>query len=308
MAEEIKELIEDDASAFNDAVRDLFEEDDTSEEDTEVKSDVEDNEDEPADVDTSADDVTDGQEPAQQQSTDYEALYKQAAANNAAMQQDLANYEQKLRSWDGRIEAVRKETEDAIMAKINKQVEPEIEENDPDLEDVLEMYPDLIPQVQKLIDNKVTKEVSGVEDRVAQLIEQHVSPIATRVQDTEDKAHEAAILEAHPDIREHIASGAFKQWVDSLSPYQQVGAQQICDRGTAEEVIDLFTNFKKATNAEVPPKSQTKKKSSATTVDKLKDAMSVPSTPTKVNLEGQEEDMNKLFAAATREIMQEEQM
>lgn len=319
MTTEIQEQIEnveEEEFAFDDAVKELFDsESDTSDEDTnsdnpteeDKESSDETGDEEVVEDDDAQDDNTSDAETAE---VDYRALYDQMTATNAALQ---ADYQHKLDSYNGRLEAMQKEIEDNAKKETEKPVEA-----DPELEEILDLYPDLIPQVQKIIDSKVQTEVSGVEDRVAQLIEQQVKPIASRVQESEAQAHEAAILKAHPDIRDLIASGQFRGWVETLPQYQQLGAQHICEAGTAEEVINLFDSFKQSTNiSDASNKSPKQKKPAGTTnnntnVDKLKAAMSVPSTPTKVSDGAQStpenEDPTKLFAQAAKAIMQEESL
>lgn len=313
MADKIQEnvAVEEEESAFDDAVKELFENEegtnDTSDEDTNDSETAEDDNNTPEDAEEPASDDTDNDGEPSQASVDYKALYDQAAAANAAMQ---ADYEQKLSSWEGRIEAARQEALASVQPKAETTVE-----KDEELEEILDLYPDLIPQVQKIIDNKVSTEVSGVEARVAQLIEQQVGPVAARVKESEAQAHEDAILRAHPDIRELVATGQFRQWVETLPQYQQMGAQQICDSGSADQVIDLFNNFKESTNKgaalnKSPNKEKAQPTKSAGTVDKLKAAMSVPSEPPKVS-DGEAgtpgtEDLNKLFAQATQAVMKED--
>ena len=290
--------------------RDTFIEDTVDDDDSE--QDRLDTEDEETSEDENIDESEVSEE--EQSALDYKALYGQVAARNAALQSNLEAVSQQFRSWQGRVEAEKRQTADTEKEKpAAKDAKPEIEMT-PELEEFFELYPGVIPQVQKLIDSRVSTEVSGVEERVAQLIEQQVKPIASRVQESEVQAHESAILEAHPDIREQIASGAFRSWVETLPTYQQIGAQQICESGSASEVIDLFSNFKQNMNVgSATTKSPTNKKTQSTGANnakRLKDALGVASEPTRVsdgNLQGgaSSEDLASIFARAEKKVLQE---
>jgi hypothetical protein len=310
MTEQIND-IELEENAFDEAVADIMG-DDTDVEDTDLDEGSTNDDESDDDVDDIADDDTDiiDDDEEEQAAVDYKALYDQMTATNASLQGNLADATHKLASWEGRIEAARREAEEAAASRA-KEDKPDYEMT-PELEDILDEYPDLIPQVQALINQKVTKEVSGVEERVAQLIEQRVKPIATHVQESETQAHNDAIFSAHPDVHERIEDGSLKAWIDTLPKYQQVGAYRVCNSGSAQEVISLFDSFKDATSTDSAKKSPTKKNSrNNKTVDKLKGALATPSDPTRVSNGANantpaEEDPEKLFAAAAREVMREE--
>ena len=311
-----KEDIFDEDAAFNEAEAELMS-DDTLEEDTADQDDLDTDNDDVSEDETeeevSEDEETDDDPVEESADVDYKALYGQMAAHNAALQNNLEQVNQQFRSWQGRVEAEKKQQAENPDAKKKEPEKFELEMT-PELEEFFEMYPSVIPQVQKLIDSKVSTEVSGVEERVAQLIEQQVKPIASRVQESEAQAHERAILEAHPDIRDQIASGAFRDWVESLPAFQQVGAQRICESGSASEVIDLFNNFKESAGAgSAKTKSPNKQKAnpkSNTNANKLKAALGVSSEPTPVSNgaaanEQITEDLNAIFKKAEQEVLKE---
>jgi len=316
MTEEIKnEEVFDAEAAFLDAATDVMD-DDTELEDTVDVDETDENkesEDEEVQDDVSEEssediDDTDGSEIDEQSAaTDYKALYDQVAAHNATLQTNLTDIESRFNSWKGRVEAEQRRAADEAVKAAKEPVKQEV---DPELEDLMLEYPDLVPYVQKLIDNKVSNHVSGVEERVAQFIEQQVRPIATRIQESEVSAHTRAIEKAHPDMGKMIADGSLDQWIDSLPAYQQLGARQVCDHGTAQEVISLFDNFKASTGKSELKSPSKKQKATPTTtnVDKLKDALYVKSDPSEVKTDTKksEDDPNKIFAMAAKEIMREE--
>ena len=310
MTEEIIKEDFNEEEAFEDAVAGLMTEDDTPKEDTEPEEEVEENTDPSEESEEEEDGAdTDIEEEEGSAAVDYEALYNQVTAHNATLQQNLDQVESQFKSWQGRIEAEQQRQKEQQDADDKAKTKAEFKVTE-DLEDLVELYPSLVPQVQALIDSRVAEEVSGVEDRVAQLVDKQVSPVATRIQETELQAHEAAIKNAHPDIHDVVANGSFRKWVETLAPYQQAGARLVCETGSAEEVIKLFDDFKAATtdkDAASPDnkKSPTKKAAGSKTVDKLKNAMSVPSEMTKPNLDKEADagDLNKIFAQAEKAVL-----
>lgn len=331
--------------AFADAIDELMKEeapDDTDNEDTPAANTPEpENVDQNVDPEPSGDNVHPDDntvidpdpEPSvpSEPELDYKALYEQALASSAAQNAQIDNLvEQKFNSWRGRVEEEERlkaaqAAAAAASAAPSRQLEP-MEVTD-EMKEVFEMYPDLLPQIQTIVDGRVLKEVSGVEDRVAQLIEQRVTPIQDHVQQSELSATERAVTAKHPDIHQRIASGEFRQWVETLPAYQQAGAQFIVNQGTADEVIGLFDSFKAAVDGKLAapaapasaPKSPKQNSAPApaaapappvsdNVVDRVKDAMSVPAAPAEVptGTPAEPSDPEEYFLKISRELMQEE--
>ncbi len=60
--------------------------------------------------------------------------------------------------------------------------------------------------------------------------------------------HFASIQDAHPDYETHRDSGNITDWIQTKPAYLQKGMLEVCQSGTAEEVISLLDDFKKENN------------------------------------------------------------
>ena len=125
-------------------------------------------------------------------------------------------------------------------------------------EDVLkefkEQYPDmaavLAPALQKAID-------AGVAVKVADLKRELTASIDS---DADRKAHFDAIDRGVPDFDALTKSGEVDAWIKTLPTLQRHGANAIMGKGTAAEVVELFTQYKatlgKPADIPVPTKAE----------------------------------------------------
>ncbi len=110
---------------------------------------------------------------------------------------------------------------------------------------------ELATGIQKLIDLKVeTRVMKSVDERfksVDERLNQALSPLQQREQETAEKEHFAAILAAHPDADKIAAGNELSNWVQAQPSFMRVAIEQVLKQGTAQEVIDVLTSFKQAT-------------------------------------------------------------
>lgn len=101
---------------------------------------------------------------------------------------------------------------------------------------------DLAKGVNKLIEMKL-------EERFRQMSE-------AQSQEAVAKAHYEAIYKAHPDADSIAESAELASWIDSQPAYIATGIRSVLDKGTAQQVIEVFDSFKqatgKATQADAP--------------------------------------------------------
>lgn len=98
-----------------------------------------------------------------------------------------------------------------------------------------------------LVGKAVRKLLETQQKTLLTAVEQKLAPVARTVQLTEEDKHFAAIYEAHDDFDDIVAGEELYEFIDSQPSYIQSGMRAVLDRGTAEEVIDLFSRFKEAT-------------------------------------------------------------
>lgn len=87
-------------------------------------------------------------------------------------------------------------------------------------------------------------------------------------------------VSGHPDYEKYVKDGSIKKWIDTKPKYIQKGLLEICDHGTAEDVVELLSDFKKENNInpQSPPEKvvnidKEKKKQALRVVDTGKSAV-----------------------------------
>lgn len=93
-------------------------------------------------------------------------------------------------------------------------------------------------------------------------------------QEIVDEKHYGKIEDAHSDWEAVVGSDEFNEYIDTLSPRQQVLAKQDLESGSAENIIELFSDYKTAvgiTKKETTEEKNTDTKTNAKT-EKLKAA------------------------------------
>jgi hypothetical protein len=110
--------------------------------------------------------------------------------------------------------------------------------------------------------NTLRKEIEGWKTEILGRIaktEETLTPITSKVAEDEKEAHFLAIrqgyvaedgtkVNGHPDYQTYVDNGAVEEWIRTFPVYLQASFKKVLAKGTAEEVIDLFTRFKEANN------------------------------------------------------------
>lgn len=163
-----------------------------------------------------------------------------------SLRQQLADLEQKTKSWDGRLRASsqrEKELEaklaEALAAKSTEQVPGDDDlENDPEIKKALEEFPDVVKPILKALKKQSSKTATSGDA---------VKPVADKVDKLLLDQHIKAITDVHADALDVVQTDEFKDWVESLPAYIQPGVKQTLVKGTSDEVITMLNDYKKAT-------------------------------------------------------------
>lgn len=234
---------------------------------------------------------------------DYRAVYQRMANENQTLKRQYDDLASQYYSWKGRVEAEHARKQE------QKETETPAKNNEmpADLAEFMDLYPDMSAPIQKLIDARVTERVSAVEQNIQRLIDEKVAPINKHVHDTEAQAHFAAIKSAHPDYAKYVQDGSLEAWVNSLPSYHQIGAKYTIANGNTQEVIQLYDAFKQARNItkQQDAEPKIKKDTNPSIVNKVKDAMSVPSAASELPTSTAKEptDPDKLFNYYAKQLL-----
>ena len=166
----------------------------------------------------------------------------------ARIEADLAAEKQRNSSWEGRIKAANQRA-DKAEAGTGKSTTDKGEQalpNDEDdliLEEFIEEFPSL-EKPMKILATKIAREM--VESQMA-----NITPTLTQVQETVESnaidEHLGKITQAHSDWRSIHTSGALKTWISKQPNFLQPGLNKVVEDGSAEDIIELFTTYKKST-------------------------------------------------------------
>jgi len=89
--------------------------------------------------------------------------------------------------------------------------------------------------------------VKEVREGLAPIVQDHVS--------SRQEAHKKALLDGHADFVEVMPK--VEQWIATQPAYLRGPMAQVFEAGAAQDVIDLFTRYKKETGYTAPPASTT---------------------------------------------------
>lgn len=260
-------------------------------------------------------DDSENDEDESSETVDYRTLYENALQQQNEAHRRIADIEARFNSLRARADQESQEEGDTQRHESEDKAQEAANETSEALSELYELYPELASELPRIIDSRVAAASDKIQQQVNSMLESNVKPIADKVYASEAKAHEDTILSAHPDIKDHISSGSFRKWVNTLPSYQQAGARQVCETGSAQEVIDLFDSYKAANGISGTSKNsgkQKKKTAPSSTVDRMRDALYVKSGQSETpalgdnNKNNKEEDPSEMFKKFTKEIMEEE--
>jgi hypothetical protein len=223
--------------AFNEAIGDSDGEEKESEE-------------EPADTGSSDEQEEEqGQEEVtetnENQEPDLLKKYEEALRNNQAL-------EHKMRSWEGRISAANKKTEEAerklqeltqAQAKSGTPLPDGAEDDDEVLKEFIEEFPALEKPIKALVKKMaasvVETKLKDIEPRLRQ-----IDPIIQKSKDDVVREHFNILSEKHPDWKDLRDNGKLTAWIETQPMIVRQSLERVVKEGSTEEVIEMFDLYK----------------------------------------------------------------
>lgn len=160
-----------------------------------------------------------------------------------------------LDSLKAQIEELKK-----VAAPEKSQVSPEppqaVEEEDSVFAQFEQDWPD-VAKVMKARESKLKSEVQAVLESlnaVKQELLSKVQPLETQYQQSAADQFANAVKSKHPDAFDLFPQ--VEEWAKTLPVHVRIGVDHVLSKGTVEDVVALYDDFKKATNrvAAEPPK------------------------------------------------------
>ncbi len=107
--------------------------------------------------------------------------------------------------------------------------------------------------IEQMMNARAASMEQMLEDRVAAkvdaLVSKALAPIQAKETESAAVSHYDAIYAAHSDAASLVESKELADWIESQPSFARAGYAQALAGGTTEQVIELFTEFKKATGA-----------------------------------------------------------
>lgn len=114
---------------------------------------------------------------------------------------------------------------------------------------------DLAKGIQKLVEMRVERAMAGIR--------QDIAPLKDTQAKTARDEHYAAIYKAHPDADSVAESKELSDWIDSKPSFARDGYRAVLQKGTAAQVVELFTAFKTETTPKTGSPSPSARPSAA---------------------------------------------
>lgn len=161
-------------------------------------------------------------------------------------------------------------------------------------------WPD-VTQAMKLREEafryKVLEEAKKIVQEALAPLQDQIQPIIQKTAQTEQDKFISTIQAAHADAETLYPE--LNKWVEKLPRPRQMAANFVLDRGTAEEVVDLYTEFKQATGKLAAPVVETPPPTPPRDDDRLKRMEVVDSRRTASTSDAiDESDFDGAFAVA----------
>ncbi len=139
------------------------------------------------------------------------------------------------------------------------------------LDELKAEYPEIAAPMLKMMakqeaENKTLKDRLDAQDKKEIDREQKAA-------EDDKNSHVNAIAEVHSDYNEVSAEPLFNDWIQGLPTMERIGAEAVRKDGSAKDVIELLTSFKKANGYKLPGETTektTQKSKSDSKLDKAK--------------------------------------
>lgn len=268
--EEVRNMEKEFDEAFDEATEDNSQGTEEDENETKSEEDSEEESTETVEPDTEAKE-TPSEEPQVEPEKEIDWQAKAEALEN-----ELAKANHKMSSWEGRISKAneeRKKAEEDLekTRKANEEFEKRLEalekkkkehpeeeesdEDDPDIKQLMDDFPDLVGPIKRMTKRMATNIAEKMlseklkDFKVPETKEKEEKPPEPKEEENQGEkvaeAHFGSIQKVYPDFQQHVQSGAVLAFIQRHPEKDQPELMRIYERGTAPEVINLLDSFYK---------------------------------------------------------------
>lgn len=134
---------------------------------------------------------------------------------------------------------------DSIFDDLSEEDKEALAEYEKDFDSVSKMEGLKRERALKRLEDRILETLEAKTAEIQEKIASRVQPIEESYKKSDEAAHFGTIRGSHPDFETHRDSGAILKWIETKPRYLQESMKATYGQGTAEDVVDLISDFKK---------------------------------------------------------------
>lgn len=134
---------------------------------------------------------------------------------------------------------------DSIFDDLSEEDKEALAEYEKDFDSVSKMEGLKRERALKRLEDRILETLEAKTAEIQEKIVSRVQPIEESYKKSDEAAHFGTIRGSHPDFETHRDSGAILKWIETKPRYLRESMKATYEQGTAEDVVDLISDFKK---------------------------------------------------------------
>ncbi len=137
---------------------------------------------------------------------------------------------------------------DSMFDDLSKEDQEALAEYEKDFDSVSKMEGLKRERALKKLEDRILEKIEAKTAEIQDKIVSRVQPIEESYKKSDEAAHFSTIRGSHPDFETHRDSGAILKWIETKPRYLRESMKATYEQGTAEDVVDLISDFKTENN------------------------------------------------------------
>lgn len=137
---------------------------------------------------------------------------------------------------------------DSLFDDLTEDEKAELSEYEKDFDSVSKMEGLKRERALKKLEDRILEKLEARTTELQDKIVSRVQPIEESYKKNDEATHFKTIRESHADFEKHRDSGAILNWIETKPRYLRESMKATYEQGTAEDVVDLISDFKTENN------------------------------------------------------------
>ena len=137
---------------------------------------------------------------------------------------------------------------DSLFDDLTEDEKAELSEYEKDFDSVSKMEGLKRERALKRLEDRILETLEAKTAEIQEKIASRIQPIEESYKKSDEAAHFGTIRGSHPDFETHRDSGAILKWIETKPRYLRESMKATYEQGTAEDVVDLISDFKSENN------------------------------------------------------------